>query len=218
MERARTDDAPSPWPPAMHALDEAQLRAFAPRQYRRVEVRRDDDGAPFVAWDGSPADDVRVSIAHAGGWAVAALATHAVGVDLEEVAPRPPGFNESYLSAAELRLVHDVPAAERDRVGTLLWVLKEACLKTGASAARTVWELGAIELGIDTPATELVAAWPTADGSAPARMAPARLAALETGVRLTRAPPDDARKPARADAAYGGTNGLVVGVVALHEH
>lgn len=199
------------WPPALRRLGVGELDAFAPALYRRVELRRDDDGAPRLAWDGAALDGGRVSIAHGGGWALAAInPSGEVGVDLEEVAPRWPGFYETCLSAREREWMRGAPAADADRIGTLLWVLKESCLKTGASVARTVWEIGAIDLELATPADVVLARWPAVDGPGAAR-----LAVLHTNVSLTRAPPSDDRAPARVHVAYGGVGRLVVGVVAL---
>jgi hypothetical protein len=188
-------------------LEVRDLEGMSPESYRRVEVRRDGDGAPHLVRDdvATDVDDARVSIAHSGGWAVAALGLGgAVGVDIEHVGPRQRGFYEANMTDGERRWMFRAPERDADRIGTLLWVLKEAVLKTGASAARTIWEMSAIDIEVATPAADVVEAWPLNEtGSEPT------LVGLPVRVTLTRAP------HSFTHAAYGVIGQLAFGVVAV---
>lgn len=188
------------WPPPLERAHLGELRAMPASHYRSVEVRRDDDGAPLLACAGAP----RVSIAHRSGWAVAALSYEgAIGIDLEAIGPRQPAFYQSTMSAGERRWMRGASESDIACLGTLLWTLKEACLKTGASAARTVWGIGAIDVDVWTPAAEIAATWPGKIGSDGPVLSdlPARLP-LTTGLDSS------------FQAAYGELGGLVIGVVA----
>ena len=74
---------------------------------------------------------LRLSLAHKDGWAVAIVAEAPVGVDLETLAERDPGFGEFAFAEAELEWL----AGEPDAVAwTRGWVAKEVCgkrLETG---------------------------------------------------------------------------------------
>lgn len=172
----------------------------------RWEIRRDDRGAPVAFAEGVRDDDVRLSIAHRGGWAVAAMCRGGVvGVDVELVAPRQPAFYEYNMSPAERRWMSLAPASDADRLGTLLWVLKEASLKTGIARALTVWEIGAIELDLRAPASRIAAIWDEAD--------------LLQGNELTALPvhiPVASASRSPVTAAFGTVGDLVVAVV--HQH
>jgi hypothetical protein len=109
------------------------------------------------------------------------------------------------MTVRERRWMLGAPAAETDRVGTLLWTLKEACLKTGASAARTIWEMGAIDVEVAAPVAAVAASWESIDLSQGHELAhlPARIP-LAGAHRST------------AHAAYGLVDQLVLGIVAEH--
>jgi 4'-phosphopantetheinyl transferase EntD len=188
------------WPPPLEHASADELAAVSAARYQSVEVRRGDDGAPIFAGDAAPC----VSIAHRSGWGVAALSYEgAVGIDLEAIGPRRPAFYDSTMSAAERRWMRGAAGSDAEYLGTLLWTLKEACLKTGASAAHTVWEIGAIDLDMTTPATEIAATWAkAAAGDGPA------LVDLPANLPLARG------LDSWFQAAYGEVGGLVIGVVA----
>ena len=99
--------------------------------------------------------------------------------------------------------MRDAPDGEMERLGTLLWVLKEACLKTGVSPARTVLEMDAIDLEIVTPAAALVGKWPTVAGDGSPSLVP-------LSIRATLG-----RAGAQIHAAYGVVGPMLLGVVAL---
>jgi len=190
------------WPPRVHLIGARELGTSAAERYRRVDVRRDSDGAPYLA--GDDRSPTHVSIAHRGGWAVAALSvTGAIGIDLEQISPRRPEFYDANMTARERRWIFDAPAEEADRAGTLVWALKEACLKTGASMARTVWEIGAIDVDIELPARFILDSWPSigARAGSTLRSLPMRVPLARAGDSM--------------HAAYGAVGDLVVGVVAL---
>lgn len=102
-----------------------------------VEVTNDDQGRPLVAVGGSDLD-VRVSIAHSRGVAVArAEIGRTPGVDIEAVEPRTADFETMTLDEQEAGLL---PASDRDEWLTRLWCAKEAVAKargTGLQGAPT---------------------------------------------------------------------------------
>ena len=172
----------------------------------RSDIRRDHSGAPVVFTKGARDDTVRLSIAHRGGWAVAAVCRGGVvGVDVELVGPRQPSFYEFNMSPAERRWMSLAPTSEADRLGTLLWVLKEAALKTGIAPALTVWEIGAIELDVRVPASRIAAIWNDAD-----LMHAGELTAVPVDIPVAGA------SRSSPTAAFGTMGDLVIAVV--HQH
>jgi phosphopantetheinyl transferase (holo-ACP synthase) len=95
-----------------------------------IAVSNDADGAPVVNGIGDWAatiDPLRVSVGHSGGHGLAMVAEYAVGVDIEVIQDRSPGFVELTFTAAEQALL----AAQSDLATwqTRYWVAKEACGK-----------------------------------------------------------------------------------------
>jgi phosphopantetheinyl transferase len=70
-----------------------------------------------------------ISIAHAGGQAIALAAARAVGVDIEQIVPRDAHCVASFCTAPERQLLAVVPDAGRDAWTTRLWCAKEAFAK-----------------------------------------------------------------------------------------
>ena len=98
--------------------------------FQEIDIRAADDGAPLVVLP-SGESPFAVSIAHAGGRALAAVADRriAFGADIEVVEPRSPAFVEDYFVASERAWIDAAPTALRDEGATLLWSAKEAALK-----------------------------------------------------------------------------------------
>jgi phosphopantetheinyl transferase len=104
----------------------AWQRGAGPLYPVEVEIRSDESGRPQVhaPW----ADELRVSIAHAEGVAVALARTgSAPGVDVEPVAARGDGFAGIAFTAAEQALLPT--GGDRDEWLTRLWCAKEAAGK-----------------------------------------------------------------------------------------
>jgi len=101
---------------------------------RRIEIQHRASGAPYVHLDGAPAP-VDVSMSDRSGWAVCLVgppgstASGTVGIDLEVVEPRTPGFVADYFTSAERELVATQPADRHDELANLIWSAKEAALK-----------------------------------------------------------------------------------------
>lgn len=145
------------WPPETHSVTPGALDAVPQRDYGGIEILPGDGGAPrLTSCDGTRADTVRISIAHRDGWAAAAVSRSVpIGVDLEVVAPRGPSFYEGCVSDRERQWLSGASPAHTECLATLLWAVKEACFKTGASTATSVWGIGAIDLDIRTPAEQV---------------------------------------------------------------
>jgi 4'-phosphopantetheinyl transferase len=97
----------------------------------RLEVRNAPTGAPEAYLDGAPLD-LPLSLTDRAGWAVCLVnpGASAVGIDLEIVEPRTPGFVRDFLTVDEQRLV--AAAADDDGrhlAANLLWSAKESALK-----------------------------------------------------------------------------------------
>ncbi len=198
--QSSSNDPPAHWPPRIRRVEASELESISTASYRRVEISRTNDGMPRIIRDAVTAGD-HLSIAHCRGWAVAAYNGQGeIGVDLEEIAPRDAAFYDSTMSDRERRWMADAPKAEADRLGTLLWVLKEACLKTGVSPTRSIWDFRAIDLEIAIP-SPVVAASVSSSGESHLLSLPVR-APLE-------------RDPDSVRVAYGTVGGLVFGVVAV---
>jgi 4'-phosphopantetheinyl transferase len=98
-----------------------------------LDIEAARDGAPTLR-----ANDPRlrhleahsISLSHRDGVAVAALSTAGpVGVDLETVEPRSPGFVEDYFTDQEKEQIGSYRGRDRDVAVTALWSAKEAALK-----------------------------------------------------------------------------------------
>lgn len=103
-----------------------------------------DDGGVDV--DGAA---IRVSIAHSGEHAVAAVAPRPVGIDLEHIAPRHENLSRFLLHPDEYAAFDALPL-DHTRSVILCWTLKEATLK----ALRTGFRRSPkkLRLAIDLPA------------------------------------------------------------------
>ncbi len=90
-----------------------------------VQIRNDPSGRPTAS--SRLAEDIRVSIAHKDGVAVALAAIgRDPGIDLETIEPRDDGFVRLSFAPEELELL---PDGDRDEWLTRLWAAKEAAAK-----------------------------------------------------------------------------------------
>jgi phosphopantetheinyl transferase (holo-ACP synthase) len=86
---------------------------------REIEVRRELTGSPFLVCRG---ERRHVSISHSAGVCAAAAGPGFLGLDIEETAPRHPGWYRDYFSPAERE-------GRDDAAMTALWAAKEALFK-----------------------------------------------------------------------------------------
>jgi 4'-phosphopantetheinyl transferase len=136
-----------------------------------ITLEREPAGAPLVRVNDMAVPDIgpgQLSLTHSHGVAMAALSLTPgtrIGVDLEHVERRSPGFADDFLSDDERCRVRSASAGEaRDRVVTTLWSAKEAAVKalgTGLSvdARRLQVTLG----DEDEPWTPLTVTAPAAE-------------------------------------------------------
>jgi phosphopantetheinyl transferase (holo-ACP synthase) len=153
-------------------LDGPRLRAFPAASYREIELLPDAvSGPPRLTWHGRNGRDDRdgrepapqVSITHGAAISCAALASPgaAAGLDLEMVEPRIPAFYRGNFTPRERSWAEAgarstaLPAAW---LYTLLWTLKEAALKSGATAVRSVWGFAGLEICLSADLPERLAA------------------------------------------------------------
>lgn len=95
-----------------------------------------------------------ISIAHAGGRALGVAAQHAVGIDIEEIAPRDGDFVAAVCTKGEQALLAAAPDHERAAWITRLWCAKEAFgkrLGTGAVYGPRQFEAAALESDFSLP-------------------------------------------------------------------
>lgn len=132
------------------ALDGASLGALPAASCREIEVLPGESGPPRLTWRGQ-AVPAQVSISHGGGFSCAAVAGPGVatGIDLESTAPRVEAFYRGNFTPRERDWV-DAGARASGLPGawlfTLLWTIKEAALKSGATAVRSVWGFPGLEV------------------------------------------------------------------------
>lgn len=123
-----------------------------PKVLGRIGVLNRPGGAPHVEIDGQPSD-LDISLTDRAGWAVALLgapgsmAGGTIGVDLEIVEHRTPGFVSDYFTAAEQEYVRGLPAGEVDAAVNLVWSAKEAALKVLRVGLRADTRTVEVELG-----------------------------------------------------------------------
>jgi phosphopantetheinyl transferase len=120
---------------------------FAELDPERIQITNDERGCPIVAVRGArvATRNLRVTIAHSGGVAVAAAALHrpatgasgkeagtstgiGIGIDVEPIEPRSSRFERLTLTAGE-QVLRSVPGDDRDTWLTRLWAAKEAAAK-----------------------------------------------------------------------------------------
>jgi phosphopantetheinyl transferase len=110
------------WLAARTAAKEA-VEALTGIPAHTVEIDTEPSGRPVVR-----VGDVAVSLAHTDGVALALAAPAGrVGVDVERLAPPPPGFAEGAFGPDELALL---PATARDE-----WLLRGWCAKEAVAKA-----------------------------------------------------------------------------------
>ena len=133
-----------------------------------VELLNRPGGAPYVRLDGSDAD-FDVSLTDRAGWAIglvgqAGSMAGSLGVDLEIVEDRSPGFVADYFTPAEQAYIHSCGAHGSEGyavAANLLWSAKESALK--------VLRVG---LRADTRSVEVtLTPTPDSDGWAPMHVA-----------------------------------------------
>jgi phosphopantetheinyl transferase len=90
----------------------------------------------FVA--GQPAD-LRLSLTHRGGLAIAAVAASPLGIDLETVEPKPQSFLEEAFAVSELKELLGASSRGEDIAQQVacLWTAKEAALKRAGVGLRS---------------------------------------------------------------------------------
>jgi phosphopantetheinyl transferase len=99
---------------------------------QEILVTNNEAGAPLLkanVTDTLP-EGLHLSLAHKNNLAVAIVAEQPVGIDLEQIEPRAPGFLEMAFHPAELALLNgpDVPAEH-----TRGWVAKEVAAKAAGT-------------------------------------------------------------------------------------
>lgn len=92
---------------------------FAGVPLREIEVHRELTGSPFLVCRG---EKRHVSISHSAGVCGAAAGPDFLGLDIEETAPRHPGWYRDYFSPAERE-------GKDEAAMTGLWAAKEALFK-----------------------------------------------------------------------------------------
>jgi acyl transferase domain-containing protein/phosphopantetheinyl transferase len=142
-----------------------------------IQILPDGQGAPVViapALAGLP-ELPSVSLTHSHGEAaalavLAAAGTVGVGLDVEQRAPRPPGFAAATLSEAELGLLAGMPPEIADQWQLRIWCAREAAgkaLGTGLAAGAATPRASALDVSSGAMQIEVgnasVVAWTRAE-------------------------------------------------------
>ncbi len=91
------------------------------------EISNEKDGRPGAVFIPSPGGEPAISISHSHDLAVAAAAmVKGCGIDIEPVSPRPARLAGRFSSAAEARVLKNLP---QEHAFTLLWCAKESLRK-----------------------------------------------------------------------------------------
>jgi acyl transferase domain-containing protein/phosphopantetheinyl transferase (holo-ACP synthase) len=129
-----------------------------------IEILPDERGAPVVVAPGLEglAELPLVSLTHSNGHAAAFVslapprAGSGIGIDIEPLHPRAPGFEQAALSESERRLLETLPAQDAEEWLLRLWCAREAAGKAlgsglggGAGAPR------AVAIDVDSEVVEL---------------------------------------------------------------
>jgi phosphopantetheinyl transferase len=113
------------------------VRVWLKRHYQMdvfpadVEIHSDANGRPYAdgPWIQRIDEAPRLSIAHKGPVAVAAVGRGVLGVDLESIESRNAGFDAVAFDNAERRLLERLDGTHRDEWVTRAWCAKEAAGK-----------------------------------------------------------------------------------------
>lgn len=109
--------------------------------WARIGILNDPTGAPRAILDGTP-PGLEVALTDRSGWAVCLVgpAPGALGVDLELIEPRSPGFLRDFLTPREQALVHACTGAGPSGcalAANLIWSAKESALKVLRTGLRS---------------------------------------------------------------------------------
>lgn len=102
------------------------------RALNEIIIASEPGGAPFSALPGGARLPGWLSISHSASLAAAALSTDSqvqVGIDLEEIAARSPGFFENFFTPREIAYVQAGGTSQLPARLTLIWSAKESVLK-----------------------------------------------------------------------------------------
>jgi 3-oxoacyl-(acyl-carrier-protein) synthase/acyl carrier protein/phosphopantetheinyl transferase/NAD(P)-dependent dehydrogenase (short-subunit alcohol dehydrogenase family)/3-hydroxymyristoyl/3-hydroxydecanoyl-(acyl carrier protein) dehydratase len=94
--------------------------------HSEIELRPNEAGAPILFVRGKESN-IKVSITHRDGIAIAAFGNDPVGIDLEAVEPRSAPFWEQAFGPVERASLEALP--NKDVAAACAWAAKEACLK-----------------------------------------------------------------------------------------
>jgi len=106
----------------------ADPRAF---HLNEISIENEASGTPFALLNGNRMQG-SLSISHRGSIAVAAYCGNPslfVGIDLEQIEEKSPGFIEDYFTTEETTQVNNLPESQRAWAASLLWSGREAMLK-----------------------------------------------------------------------------------------
>lgn len=107
------------------AKDAARRWAADPMGVSRdAEILREPSGRPVIA----DRAQLHLTIAHSGEYAVAAVASRALGIDIERIEDRPDSLLRTFYSAVEREWVRQDPSM-RSRRCDQIWTRKEAVSK-----------------------------------------------------------------------------------------
>lgn len=118
-------------------------------ELRRVEIRHEPTGAPFVCVDGDR-PPLSMSLTDRAGWAVCLVqaGTAHVGCDLELVEPRSAAFVKDYLNESEQHYVRAAGEGEAGHLAAnLVWSAKESALKVLGTGLRRDTRSVTVHLG-----------------------------------------------------------------------
>ncbi len=130
LSRLRVPKRRGDWLLGRWVAKRALVLSGAAETEREIAILASASGAPDAFVLGRPAD-VSLSLTHSHGMAVAALGPSdvRVGVDLEAVEERTPGFLGDWFTEAEQVFVAGAGAGESALAATVVWSAKESVMK-----------------------------------------------------------------------------------------
>ena len=122
-----------------------------------ISIENETSGAPIPILNGNRIPG-SLSISHRGNTAVAAYCANPtlhIGIDLEQVEEKSPGFIEDYFTLAEVKQVNQLAVSQRAWAASLLWSGREAMLKAHQIGLR----LDTRQISLKVPAFESRQVW-----------------------------------------------------------
>ena len=117
---------------AASLLLEYVVKRLFPKAEHPLEVAIAQGGKPYLAKE----PDIHFNLSHSGDWAVCAISSSPVGVDIQQCRSFKPNIADRFFHPDEVQYLSALPPAERETAFYTLWTLKESYVKADGRGLR----------------------------------------------------------------------------------